>query len=70
MEDMAMKYAFGVDVGGTTVKLGLFSDGGELLEKWEIPTRTEQGGQAILIVLGHRLIHIIRDRLADAQLCQ
>ena len=43
-----MKYAFGVDVGGTTVKLGLFSGEGELLEKWEIPTRTAQDGQAIL----------------------
>ena len=28
----------GVDVGGTTVKLGLFSERGELLKKWEIPT--------------------------------
>ena len=43
-----MRYAFGVDVGGTTVKLGLFSDSGMLLEKWEIPTRTENGGREIL----------------------
>lgn len=38
----------GVDVGGTTVKLGLFSDTGELLEKWEIPTRIEEDGKYIL----------------------
>lgn len=38
----------GVDVGGTTVKLGLFSDTGELLEKWEIPTRVEEDGKYIL----------------------
>ena len=31
-----MKYCFGVDVGGTTVKLGLFTVEGELLDKWEI----------------------------------
>lgn len=43
-----MKYGFGVDVGGTTVKLGLFNEAGELLEKWEIPTHTENGGAAIL----------------------
>ena len=43
-----MKYGFGIDVGGTTVKLGLFTDKGELLEKWEIPTRTANGGEAIL----------------------
>ena len=29
------KYAFGVDVGGTTVKLGLFDTQGGLLDKWE-----------------------------------
>ena len=27
---------FGVDIGGTTVKLGMFSEAGELLEKWEL----------------------------------
>lgn len=43
-----MKYGFGVDVGGTTVKLGLLTDAGELLEKWEIPTHTENHGAAIL----------------------
>ena len=29
---------FGVDVGGTNCKLGLFDESGNLLEKWEIPT--------------------------------
>ena len=38
------KYVFGVDVGGTTVKMGLFTVEGELLDKWEIKTRTEDGG--------------------------
>jgi glucokinase len=41
-------YAFGVDIGGTTVKLGLFTTAGELMEKWEIPTRTENGGENVL----------------------
>ena len=35
-----MKYCFGVDVGGTTVKLGLFTVEGELLDKCEIKTYT------------------------------
>ena len=43
-----MKYAFGIDVGGTTVKLGFFTQEGVLMEKWEIPTRPENGGSAIL----------------------
>ena len=43
-----MKYCFGVDIGGTTVKLGLFSEAGAIVEKWEIVTRTEDEGSAIL----------------------
>lgn len=42
------KYCFGIDVGGTTVKCGLFDVSGELLDKWEIPTRTENDGVNIL----------------------
>lgn len=42
------KYVFGVDIGGTTVKMGLFDVDGNVLEKWEIPTRTENNGKAIL----------------------
>ena len=41
-------YAFGIDIGGTTVKMGFFKTSGELLETWEIPTRTEQNGSYIL----------------------
>ena len=42
------KYCFGIDVGGTTVKCGLFTTEGEAVEKWEIPTRTEENGKNIL----------------------
>lgn len=42
------KYAFGVDVGGTTVKLGLFDKEGNVLDKWEIPTNKANKGEAIL----------------------
>lgn len=42
------QYVFGVDIGGTTVKLGLFDVKGILLDKWEIPTRTEESGSHIL----------------------
>ena len=43
-----MSYCFGIDIGGTTVKCGLFTTEGVLLEKWEIKTRTEENGKAIL----------------------
>ena len=35
------KYGFGVDIGGTTCKIGLFETTGQLVEKWEIPTNTQ-----------------------------
>ncbi len=43
-----MKYGFGVDLGGTTVKIAYFDEEGKLLCKWEIPTVTADGGQQIL----------------------
>lgn len=42
------KCIFGVDLGGTTVKLGLFDPEGNVLEKWEITTRKEDSGKLIL----------------------
>ncbi len=42
------KYCIGADIGGTTVKLGLFDAEGNVLEKWEIPSHTENEGAAIL----------------------
>ena len=43
-----MKYGFGVDLGGTTVKIAYFNQQGDLLAKWEIPTITENNGSRIL----------------------
>ena len=43
-----MRYIFGADVGGTTVKMGFFDENGNLLKKWELPTRVENSGSAIL----------------------
>ncbi|MCR5773875.1 MAG: ROK family protein, partial [Lachnospiraceae bacterium] len=42
------KAVFGVDLGGTTVKMGLFDLTGNVEEKWEIPTRKENNGEKIL----------------------
>ena len=43
-----MKYGFGIDLGGTTVKIAYFDENGTMLEKWEIPTITTGGGAQIL----------------------
>lgn len=45
---MMKQYGFGVDIGGTTCKIGLFDMSGVILEKWEIKTNTENKGAAIL----------------------
>lgn len=45
---MMKEYCFGVDLGGTTVKIGFFDAKGKMLDKWEIPTRKEEGGSLIL----------------------
>ena len=43
-----MKFGFGVDIGGTTVKIAFFDEQGTMLTKWEIPTVTADGGKQIL----------------------
>ena len=43
-----MKYGYGVDLGGTTVKIAYFDENGNMIEKWEIPTVTADGGKQIL----------------------
>ena len=59
-----MKYCFGVDIGGTTVKLGLFSTEGEIIDKWEIKTRTENQGEAVLPDIADAL----KKKLAEKQI--
>ena len=42
------QYYFGIDLGGTTIKIGLFSENGTLVKSQEIPTRIEEAGKKIL----------------------
>ena len=42
------KKCIGIDVGGTTVKVGMFELDGTLVKKWEGPTRKEENGKYIL----------------------
>lgn len=55
------KYAFGADIGGTTIKIGLFETMGELIEVWEIPTRTEENGKYILT----DIVEAIEEKMKD-----
>lgn len=60
-------YCFGIDVGGTTVKCGLFSTVGEVLDKWEIPSRTEDGGKNILPDVAEAILSKIQERGLDKE---
>ena len=44
---MSLK-CIGIDIGGTSVKLGIFEEDGTLVKKWEVPTRKEENGKYIL----------------------
>lgn len=56
------KYVFGVDVGGTTVKMGFFDSEGVVLEKWEIPTRTQNGGENILPDIAKSILNTMDEK--------
>ena len=55
-------YCFGIDVGGTSVKCGLFQTDGVLVEKWEIPTRTENQGEQILPDIAESILNKIKEK--------
>lgn len=55
-------YCFGVDIGGTTVKMGLFQEDGTMVEKWSIPTRTEKKGENILPDIANAMKKKIKER--------
>lgn len=58
------EYAFGIDLGGTTAKIGLFTTTGDLLEKWEVPTDTSDQGARIL----PNLAAAVQDKMAQRSL--
>ncbi len=59
------KYVFGVDLGGTTVKLGLFDNEGAVLDKWEIVTRTENNGELILPDIAKAVLDKMAEKSID-----
>lgn len=61
------KLCFGVDLGGTTVKMGLFTVEGSLLEDWEIPTRKEEKGAYVLEDIAASINDKIKDNVIDPE---
>ena len=60
-----MRYGFGVDLGGTTVKIAYFDEQGTMIAKWEIPTVTADGGKAILPDIAASIRQYIEQKTID-----
>lgn len=56
------KICFGIDIGGTTVKIGILSEEGQILDKWEIKTRTEDNGAHIVSDIAESLKKAIAEK--------
>ena len=64
-----MKYGFGIDLGGTTVKIAYFDENGNMLDKWEIPTVTTDGGKQILPDIAASIRNYLdTHQIADSQI--
>ncbi|MFW5629833.1 MAG: ROK family glucokinase [Acetivibrio ethanolgignens] len=59
------KICVGVDIGGTSVKIGFFTENGENLHKWEIATRKENGGVYILPDVANSILETLDDKDMD-----
>ena len=59
------EYVFGVDLGGTTVKMGLFASDGNLVEKWEIPTDKTNNGANILKDISEAIKNKLEEKEID-----
>lgn len=52
----------GIDVGGTSVKIGIFEEAGTLLDKWEVPTRKEENGKYILADVAASIKQVLAEK--------
>ncbi len=62
---MKERYGFGVDLGGTTVKIAWLDETGNMLEKWEIPTVTDNGGAQILPDIAASVLAFLEKKNVD-----
>lgn len=59
---MRDKYVFGIDIGGTSIKMGLFTTNGALTEKWEISTDIRNQGESILTSIAQSMMEHLKAR--------
>ena len=64
------RYGFGIDVGGTAIKMGLFTTDGELIEKWEIKTNKEDQGSRIFDDIAEQIDEKLSERnISKTEVC-
>jgi len=56
------RIGIGIDIGGTSVKMGLFQEDGELLYKWEVPSRKEEAGRYILEDVAASILSVLKEK--------
>lgn len=65
--DRPMRYGFGVDIGGTTVKIAWFEESGTMLHSWEIPTDKRNNGEKILPDVAAALDGFLKEKGVDRE---
>lgn len=61
------KVTIGIDIGGTSVKVGIFKLDGTLLKKWEVRTRKEEAGKYILSDVADSLKKVFKEDGIDME---
>ena len=62
-----MKFGFGVDLGGTTVKIAYFDELGNMFNKWEIPTDRRENGKNILPDIAASVKNYLQENKVDPE---
>lgn len=56
-----MKYVFGIDVGGTSVKYGIFQEDGRFLERRAHKTKKDEGYEALMVEISKHIKEFCKD---------
>ncbi|MGX7108254.1 ROK family glucokinase [Facklamia miroungae] len=57
-----MKKIIAIDLGGTSVKIAIVSQQGQIIEKWSLPTMSQQKGQLIVPTIIEAIISKLEER--------
>ncbi len=66
---MTMKYSIGIDMGGTTTKIGLFTAEGSMMEEREIPTRSALGRDVLFQDIADTVLALSKDHGFSMENC-